>query len=485
MDPADMGMLPGPSVPGGHSVLAAMLFAAAPDEAGFWRTNPKDGNGVGGDKDDGRSKIFEPFPLKSEIKNQPVNVKQPAEQILVESIQQEFKAKEALKQATARSSASSFSKRNQGTGQRSRKRQNRTGSNGKRGKDTTAQLTGTKRPLKDILHLTGNPKWIEGAKRRLKERLFAASTMATKESKRKKIMEIMQNCEIKVQGNGLSVEDLVTIAAVLGETNIRSADQYLAEVKLLQLEAGISWSDVMERQMTMVKRALKRDVGPENRAKEVDPSNISSEIWEAQSRDSGRPRRVAWSYAWAVVWMLRSIELAAMRLGDVHVEFEKKTVTALIRKSKTEQKALGVKRTLTCCGMTTCIRMCPWKIALRLLADHDGLDEQAPLFPDTNGSLVPKVKIIKAWMEHIDPEITGHSGRRSGAMWYARRGLPVHEIGLLGRWRSSAVFRYIEEALQEIPLNAGISVKRTLQPLSWRHPQLRHCPLRLRGKRKS
>ena len=53
--------------------------------------------------------------------------------------------------------------------------------------------------------------------------------------------------------------------------------------------------------------------------------------------------------------------------------------------------------------------------------------------------------------------MTGHSGRRSGAMWYARLGLPIHEIGTLGRWKSSAVFRYIEEALQDIPLNAGVA----------------------------
>ena len=55
-------------------------------------------------------------------------------------------------------------------------------------------------------------------------------------------------------------------------------------------------------------------------------------------------------------------------------------------------------------------------------------------------------------MEGIDDELTGHSARRSGAMWYARKGMPVHEMDLLGRWKSSAVFRYIEEALQEIPL---------------------------------
>ena len=116
-----------------------------------------------------------------------------------------------------------------------------------------------------------------------------------------------------------------------------------------------------------------------------------------------------------------------------------------------------------------CIRLCPWNLALRVLADHYGIDEHAPLFPDKDGKLVPKIKIIKAWMEHIDPEITGHSGRRSGAMWYARRGLPVHEIGLLGRWKSSAVFRYIEEALQEIPLNAGAHKVESLEG-TWAAP---------------
>ena len=340
-----MGMFPGPSVPGGHSVLAAMLFAAAPDEAGLWRTDSNDGLGARGSGGDRALEFFEPFPLKSESKSQPFDVKQQTESIFVKAFQQELKAKEAIEQATARPSSTRNTSKNQGTSQRGRKRKNRVRGDGKRGKDTTPQSTGAKQSLSDIVLLAGNPKWIEGAKRRLKERLYAASTMATKESKRRKIMEIMQNCEIKIQGNGLSVEELVTIAAVLGESNIRSADQYLSEVKLLQLEAGISWSDVMERQMTMVKRALKRDVGPENRAKECDPATISQDMWEAQTGDGGRPRRVAWSYAWAVVWMLRSIELAAMRLGDVHMEFKKKTVTLLIRKSKTDQKALGVKRT--------------------------------------------------------------------------------------------------------------------------------------------
>ena len=114
MDPASMGMVSGLSVPGGHSVLEAMLFAAAPDEAGIWLTSANDGNGLWGPRGDRSHEVFEPFPLKSEVKSQPINDKQPAESIIVESIQQEFKAKEAIEQATARSSSSRHHSRSRG-----------------------------------------------------------------------------------------------------------------------------------------------------------------------------------------------------------------------------------------------------------------------------------------------------------------------------------------------------------------------------------
>lgn len=44
--------------------------------------------------------------------------------------------------------------------------------------------------------------------------------------------------------------------------------------------------------------------------------------------------------------------------------------------------------------------------------------------------------------------------------------MPIHEIGTLGRWKSSAVFRYIEEALQDIPLNAGVMPSQALNPMT-------------------
>ena len=38
-------------------------------------------------------------------------------------------------------------------------------------------------------------------------------------------------------------------------------------------------------------------------------------------------------------------------------------------------------------------------------------------------------------------------------MHYTHEGMDVAGIMFLGRWRSSAVFRYIEEAMQEMPAN--------------------------------
>ena len=42
-------------------------------------------------------------------------------------------------------------------------------------------------------------------------------------------------------------------------------------------------------------------------------------------------------------------------------------------------------------------------------------------------------------------------------MNYARQGLSVHFRQFLGRRKSSVAFRYIEEAMTEIPMNLGVA----------------------------
>lgn len=50
-----------------------------------------------------------------------------------------------------------------------------------------------------------------------------------------------------------------------------------------------------------------------------------------------------------------------------------------------------------------------------------------------------KTLFIKCWQNLHGKEVTGHSARRPGAMYYVRSGLPIQELAFLGRWKSSVV----------------------------------------------
>ena len=48
--------------------------------------------------------------------------------------------------------------------------------------------------------------------------------------------------------------------------------------------------------------------------------------------------------------------------------------------------------------------------------------------------------------EATERQVTGHTARRSGAQWMARRGLPLWAIQFLGRWGSDSVRLYTAQA---------------------------------------
>ena len=293
--------------------------------------------------------------------------------------------------------------------------------------------------------------WLGRVRKDFMKKFYAPSTLATKNTKRKKVIEIMEG--MTESGFPLTVDKLTNLAAILDSTGMKAGDQYLGEAKSLHIEAGYDWDVQLDRQMMACKRAMQRDKGPEVRAKEVKPDEIGETEWNRVNKSPKEPKRVAWSYMWACMWMLRAIEAANVRANDVVVKLEEKLVRLRIRKSKTDQKASGVWRTLKCCGKESCERDCPFSLAVAALNERGSNDGSSPLFPDENGAQISKFHLVTSWMNHLDKEMSGHSARRSGAMRYARRGLTVHAIQFLGRWKSSAVFRYIEEAMTELPMN--------------------------------
>ena len=158
--------------------------------------------------------------------------------------------------------------------------------------------------------------------------------------------------------------------------------------------------------------------------------------------------RAAWSYVWACIWMLGGGKSRPRQNFP-----DEKTVSLNIPKSKMDQEGKGVTRTLGCCGRQSCTRFCPVLMTKRALGGLKGAPNSCQLFPSERRTQVTKTQMIKSWRTAVNPNLSGHSARRSGAMMYTREGLAIQEISFLGRWKSSAVFRYMEEAMEPVAVN--------------------------------
>ena len=314
----------------------------------------------------------------------------------------------------------------------------------------------SKSSLDRAVMLAGKPKELKKAKETFVKRFLAANTLAAKNSKRGRVMEIA-----KAAGCGkvfpLTRDIITLVGTALDEAKIQSGDQYINELKLMHIEDGHNWCAPLERQMYLVKLALKRHKGPEQRAHEVKPEDVEALTWEAKCSKYRGHQRPAWSYAFACVWMLRAAEAVRVKVKHLRLDHLTKTVSIHIPFSKMDQRGKGATRTLTCmCWDGNCGRWCAWGLSLRALAEHTVENGEAMLFKGVtknNRSVVSKAQMVSGWKRDVCDKITGHSARRSGAMHYTREGLDVATISFLGRWKSSAVLRYIEEALSQMPAN--------------------------------
>lgn len=307
--------------------------------------------------------------------------------------------------------------------------------------------------MKEALKLAKAPNDLKKAKETFRRKFLASATLLAKNAKRRKITDLL-NAACGEDHFPVNQEIILAISTALDEAQLQSGDQYIHELKLMHIEAGFDWSAPLERQLFLCKKALKRHRGPEVRARELQVKDICDKVWDEKCGAKGSYVRPAWMYALAVAWMLRACEVTELRMNDVEIDFEKHNVGLRIRKSKTDQAAKGTLRTLACCGKQICVKECPWALAIRVLAERPNGKPNDYLFGVTSGTKRNRAHTAKCWAKALHGDLTGHSARRSGAMYYTRKGLDIQDISFLGRWRSSAVFRYMEEAMQERPMNS-------------------------------
>ena len=309
--------------------------------------------------------------------------------------------------------------------------------------------------MKRALEVASSPTLREEGIKELKKNFWATSTLHVRKSRREEVLKLAVEVN-QHQGPIFPLKEdvIIGVAAALKAAGMKSGDQYLNELKLWHVEQGFEQPAWMVRCIGLCKKALMRGRGPEKRAAELNPLDISEERWTWRPRDQTLYVRPALAFTWACVWMLREIELGNMRWKHVTTMENSRTVKIVLPISKTDQTGIGIRRTLTCCGEKPCHRMCPWSVwtEIEKLRPAKDLPEDM-IFRDQKGKTLSKSKTVAGWKGLSNTLVSGHSARRSGAMAYVRAGLPIQELAFLGRWKSSVVLRYAEDALQEVPAN--------------------------------
>ena len=244
------------------------------------------------------------------------------------------------------------------------------------------------------------------------------------------------------------------MGAVLRSSEYKAGVTYLAEYKNMLIEKGESWTHQLQHAFIQASRALKRARGPAKKAMEVGQDRwMEAYRLEQNEATKGPVHNPALMFAFATTWMLREVELAAIHKEDIMIEPKERIVSLTLRISKGDQEALGLKRTLQCdCQECDWSEPCPFNITKAAL-DNTPIEVDKIAHGDDDGE-VEKSQIVGAWRKLFGTKVSGHSGRRTGALQYIRRGWHVPQVAYLGRWKSNVILQYAEEALETMPVMA-------------------------------
>ena len=253
-----------------------------------------------------------------------------------------------------------------------------------------------------------------------------------------------------------TLDKIKLLGGILKAAGYRAAGNYLGEYKLMAIEGGYNWSDQLERTLKLAKRSSARAVGPKKKAAEVETCETGENF--AVKVSAKVPKRVplaAELFEFGVIWMLREVELAAIRKDHIFLDFQNKKVTFTLPVSKGDQEALQVKRVLQClCERNICYMSCPFYTSVRLLDRMRALGLSRACM-NKKAKLASKAQLVDDWRLLYGTMVSGHSARRTGALRYIRQGWAIAQVAYLGRWKSSVIYEYAAEALESLPVNVG------------------------------
>ncbi|CAE7379899.1 unnamed protein product, partial [Symbiodinium pilosum] len=191
------------------------------------------------------------------------------------------------------------------------------------------------------LEIAKNEALLTDAVDLLKKDFWSDPSREAQLSKRKLVMELAQAVGGEWWTPPLNEKVVLGVAAALKAARLRTASALISELKLWHVEQGHSVSDSLNRLLGLAKKSVSRNLGPTERALEVKLSSLEGALWQC-SWHMGICEPVL-AYAWAVIFILRCAEVAAVRWSHVSVDEVKKHITLKIPISKMDQSGWGVR----------------------------------------------------------------------------------------------------------------------------------------------
>ena len=276
-----------------------------------------------------------------------------------------------------------------------------------------------------------------------------------------------------------TVEKIVSLGAVLKAGQYRSGDAYLGLYKVTCERRGHTFTAPELRAIKDASRSVLRGLGGPARAAALPFARLSELPGDTKPWTPKGPFNPSAFITLGSWFMLREIEAAQARIGDVAVEVSpegKPSFKWRLPVSKSDQRALGVSRVHGCSCEGVPSRRCPahvgWAHVTSLRKQFGEVGPEFPLFPNLGGKICEKEEMsatichAASLLQVVVPansneKFTGHSLRVTGAQGLAAAGLDVWAVQLLGRWGSSAVKSYVRSAQLERAASWAAKVSKT------------------------
>ena len=286
---------------------------------------------------------------------------------------------------------------------------------------------------------------------------FAPTTRRTRASRMRTLTTLVRDAGAELLP--VTAAAMYTVAAALKAGRYRTGRAYLGLWETLHREAGLAWTEDLAQAKAWSRKSIERGLGPARSAATVDFA-----AWAA----AAPPGADTDCIIIGCLWMLRGAELAGLLVEQARTGPGARIGTLNLGAHKTNPEGMLCERALRCtCGRGAAVwrgagvhggpagdALCPahalWRaVQRRRDAQQPGLDEgKAPLF----GTAAGRARSSSEMRKHLRTtlqcsRVSEHSLRRMGAQFYARHGVGLALVQHIGRWGSSAVERYVGEAL--------------------------------------